>query len=408
MIRVCCVFGPWQLVTLLAALEKNANGASASDCEDYLLLYETAGVPDTFKHAVRTMAQTAWPWKKIIEVYEVLTNEKNVNQRQYEGLLSTLRQHLGADAERVGEIWTCLATRPAERLVFEAFPQARISVYEDGLISYLPVTVAARWQPGYKPRNTVEALLMPLRAFEENIAPVKRFRRHLWKVDPRHLARVHNVYFQLSPAVRTPEIWRDVPCHFVEYTFLRRALARVEPALPPEAWTDIEPEGAPDRVLILGQALARNNIMSRDEERGFYTTVLETVLERDWRVLWKEHPRISQPYFDELHAWANARSAEWGARLRRLSLPHAYPVELVANRLDLAGCVSGTSAAPFYLRGLYDLPCYTFAGTLREKMKDVDVLMSDIVQQAIPSLEELPRRSDSFVTKERDHMQKEL
>jgi hypothetical protein len=53
-IRVCGVIGPWQLVTLVAALEQAAqdekqNGNEARPYEDYVVLYETAGVPTLSK-----------------------------------------------------------------------------------------------------------------------------------------------------------------------------------------------------------------------------------------------------------------------------------------------------------------------------------------------------------------------
>ena len=55
MVRVCGVFGTWQLMALVASLHQERdereraseiNTIDAYPCDDYLVLYETAGVPD--------------------------------------------------------------------------------------------------------------------------------------------------------------------------------------------------------------------------------------------------------------------------------------------------------------------------------------------------------------------------
>jgi hypothetical protein len=70
MIRVCFTIGTWQLVTLAAALQQvsddNKASSIAAEYEDYLVVYETGGVPDTFKQTLQEMAEAIWPWKRIV------------------------------------------------------------------------------------------------------------------------------------------------------------------------------------------------------------------------------------------------------------------------------------------------------------------------------------------------------
>jgi hypothetical protein len=159
-------------------------------------------------------------------------------------------------------------------------------------------------------------------------------------------------------------------------------------------FTDIagDGEGAVDsgRLLVLGQALSRNGVMSRGEEFAVYRDVIDAVLAKGYSILWKEHPRISEPFFDELKVHARTRFLDAETRLRQLSIPHAFPVELVAERLGLAGCAAGSSAALFYLRRLYGIPCYTFGAALAPRMKGVDLFMNDMIRREVAPLESLP------------------
>jgi hypothetical protein len=177
----------------------------------------------------------------------------------------------------------------------------------------------------------------------------------------------------------------------VEYRVLHEALDRVKPMLSEVALLDADKDSSvPDRLLVLGQALSRNGIMTREEEFGIYRDIIDTLLAKGYRILWKEHPRISEPFFADLKAHLQQRCPAAAERLQQLSIPHAYPVEMVADRLGLAGCVAGTSAALFYLRRLYDIPCYTFGEVLLSRMKGVDVFMNDMIRREVPPLTDLP------------------
>ena len=138
------------------------------------------------------------------------------------------------------------------------------------------------------------------------------------------------------------------------------------------------------RVLVLGQSLYRWDVLTREQELAVYRQVIDTILAKGYNVLWKEHPRVLEPFFPELAA--NAAPG----RLRELDLPFALPVELVADRLRLAGCVAGISAALFYLPRLYDIPAYTFADDLSFFMTGQWALQNEMVRRSVPPLGALP------------------
>ena len=406
MIRVCGVFGTWQLITLVASLQQAAqDSASSEEYEDYLLLYETAGVSQEFKETLHNMAEAVWPWKRIVWAYDLLLNERRLSQREFDRLCRTIRERLHLSADAADELWICFLTRPAEKRLFAAFPGASLVLYEDGLMTYLEVPLA--------PLDS-ESQSGSFNAFRDFVQKrlearfsVARFRRSRWDMDSRDQARLRRAYLLLSKNVTLASTLSHIPARFVEDDLVRRALNAAAKALPENAertWnegaTGTGAASARPRVLILGQALSRNKVMSREEEAAFYRRVVAAVLEKGYVILWKDHPRLSEPFFEELRDFADARQREATGQVTRLNLPHAYPVEIVADRLNLAGCVAGTSAALFYLRRLYHIPCYTFAEELLPRMRGADVFMNDMVRREIPPLDKLPFASDAARTSE--------
>lgn len=120
--------------------------------------------------------------------------------------------------------------------------------------------------------------------------------------------------------------------------------------------------------------------MSYAQEAAIYRRIAEQIVERGYDVVWKEHPRISKPFFPELLDAVGNVTADANTRIMAANLPHIYPIELVVSRMNIVGCVSGTSAALLYLKWLYGIKTYTFAETLVPLMTGADILMSEMVK----------------------------
>jgi hypothetical protein len=126
-----------------------------------------------------------------------------------------------------------------------------------------------------------------------------------------------------------------------------------------------------------------------------YQGAVDALLAKGYNVLWKEHPRVLEPFFPGLvDATARRRGGQGDEQggtpgLRELDIPFALPVELVAGRLGLAGCVAGISAALFYLPRLYDVPAFTFAGDLSPFMTRHWAVQNEMVANTVPPLSAL-------------------
>ena len=380
-VRVGFALGSWQVVALAAGLaEADARAAPGRACEDHLVLYETVAVSDALKAAMREVGAAVRPWRSIVDAFDLLASvRRRIGQRELEALIGRLRRHLGL--ARIDELWLCWLTRPPEKLVAEAWPEARIHFFEDGLFSYLP----QRPTPVEPPPASLpwpSRWLARLRDGFDARRPVRRFRRYRSWLDPRHAGRVDAAWMLLADLWPPPAELAAVPWHTVAPERLRATLAACC-NLADVAGFHPEPLQRP-AFLVLGQTLSRWGVLTRAEELAVYAGAIATAIERGYDVWWKEHPRAQESFFADL-----AAAAPLG-RLRELALPFALPVELVAERLQLAGCTAGVSTAIFYLPRLYGIAAFTFADALAPFMKDRWALQNELVRRSATALSELP------------------
>lgn len=370
--RVSFALGSWQLVSLAAGLrDASRDGGRAFD-DDTVVLYETGAASAALQRAMRDVAAQAYPWTRIVEAFDVLADvPRRIAGGELARRIDALRARLGS--RRVDELWLCWLSRPAERLVLEAFPDARIVFYEDGLTSYLPLAAIAA------PQGPLAAVGAAIDAR----VPALAFRRHKGSIAPRHAERVAEARMLLGDVWPAPEALAHVPWKTVRPDALRatidacRRIDAVAAFVPP-------PQRERPRVLVLGQALARFGALPRDAEQQVYAEAIRTIVTRGYDVLWKEHPRAEQPFFDALAAGAPAE------RLRRLELPFALPVELVADRLGLAACAAGISAALWYLPRLDGTPAHSFADRLAPHLGGRWAMQNDLVLASSTPLSRLP------------------
>ncbi len=381
-VRLSFVLGSWQIVALAAGLaQADAEAASPSGAgsarvrEDILVLYETGPVSEALMAAMRDIAGAVRPWHAVVEAWTTMASiDRRMSQRAHDAAQSSLRAIVGAD--RVDEIWLCRATRAAERLVIDTWPDATVMLYEDGVLSYLSAPPAAA--DGLGPAGRLADAM-------ERFRPARRLRR--WKdgYDPRQLPRIGGAWMLLGDAFAPPPSLAGVPWHAVPAAVLRRVVDGCR-ALPAVAAFRPEPTERP-AVLVLGQALSRFHAITRGEELRVYADAVGAVVARGYDVWWKEHPRAVEPFFDELAA----RSPP--GRVRELAVPFAWPVELVADRLGLAAAVGGITTALFYLPRLLGIPAYTVAAAFAPSLRGNWALQNRLFVERVEPLDALPSAS---------------
>ncbi|WP_352761638.1 polysialyltransferase family glycosyltransferase [Mesorhizobium sp. M0510] len=378
-VRICCVFGTWQLLSLVASLRQSIADESSppqQEHEDYLVLYETAGVSEHFKTDLAKLASTVWTWKRIIWAYDLLTSERKYGQLQIFRIHHQIRATIGLEVSSADEIWACFVNRPSEKILLDSYPRAKIVLYEDGLTSYLPFEVSTMARPpGTRLRKRITgAFIAGLSA----ISPALRLRKMADKIERRHLKRVR-LFYSLLSEIPVPYALADVPRSQVGASLMRDLIDEVSRDALSGDNGDCRASTNP-RILLLGQALSRNGIMSYAQEAAIYRHIAEQIVERGYDIVWKEHPRIRAPFFPELLDAVGNMTSDPSTRITEANLPHTYPIELIVSRMNIVCCVSGTSAALLYLKWLYGIKAYTFAETLIPLMTGADILMSDMVR----------------------------
>lgn len=355
--RLIFTLGTWQLTLLGAALHQEATGQQTAS-EDYLVLYGD-WLPNQLKRSMMQLAQLLWNWQKIIWADDLLFQlyARNCNLPVIQ---EVLRQRI--EVSEFDEIWVCKLFDPPEKFVCDVYPQANIVLYEDGFGSYFPK--------------------------ERSGAASKLLFSHLRPgvVCDRHLRRLVRTYLLLTRYLPIPEYLQDSPIVRMEREYLLYVIRQIESGL--DLSKSISLEEYPDnRVLVLGQALAKFSLMAWGEEWSLYRQVIFQLLESGFTVIWKEHPRVDRFFFPELSQELPSE------QFIELSIPHSLPVELVAEQLNLIGCVSITSSSLFYLYELFRIKPHTLANRLRKLYQQINKEASwpslNLVERIIPKFETL-------------------
>lgn len=382
MVRVCLCLGSWQLIVLAAALhdarQNTARNTSDNDAEDYLVLYGFGRGAEADRALLKHLEEVApnlWPWKRIIVVGDMLSS----------GLDSgCVSPNANALVERVGvrtadEVWVCKVGSKPEKLACHAYADARIVLYEDGLGTYdtqigevKPPTIREVVRRAYR-HGLVEALACL------GMGPQKAaYQVCEYGLTQDVMARLSRLALVLADQIPVPPALQEYPVVPITTASLRIMAERYALSLGLErSHTDT---GTPDTVLVLGQNFSDYRLLTREEELGVYSQIVREVIASGKKVLWKDHPRCSQPFFPELE------SAHTG-KVSALSVTHLTPVEVAVAGEKLSACIAGTSSAIFYLPRLYDVPAYSFAG----RFVSQHPVLAEMVRQCIDLVPDLSK-----------------
>ncbi len=132
--RFVFVHGPWQLIMATSALRQAAESGQRRTI-DTLVIYSLPDGPlsDSLLEVTRRIAAVVWPWQGVVVLNDVIDWW---SLRDVPGCTSLLRDKLGA--AEPDELWVVDVPNNPTKITAEAYPRARIVLFEDGLMSYLP------------------------------------------------------------------------------------------------------------------------------------------------------------------------------------------------------------------------------------------------------------------------------
>jgi hypothetical protein len=367
MSRLVFVHGPWQLLVAASAL-KQASETSGDGAWNTLVIYSlhSATVPGPIREVMCRMAPALGPWRRVI----VLDPSIEWDLRDARPSIEALRARL--DVDEPDEVWLDALWVGPEKGVAEAYPGARIVLYEDGLHTYLETedhhVSAARCLR--EPRAAYRSMRLRLR---ERMRPDNL---SLSPMLPRHLARVSASYLWISLMLPPPAYQRRLPWAQIQPRFLGETIDRVSP-LADEVVLD---GGSGPTAVVLGQCFSNYGDLARDVELDLYIEMARRLQEMGYEVLWKEHPRTRRPFLPDL--------VEAVAGVQGLPDLGPWPIEVFAKRLGLAACASLTSTSLFNFPLLFGLSSFSTAGRYLSSFRFPNDLMAQLVAKSIPQIDE--------------------
>lgn len=345
--RLFITVGPWQLVTLAAAAKQLDVQVGA---DDVLILQESYSPTPQLKEAMHAIAAALFPSAKVVPVFDSLAADRLKTISDAQPMLDEIRATCG---EAPSEIWMPKLNHQPERFILEAYPEAPITLYEDGTGTFVDVPVLGPGLIRALAGRTLRALGLKLQVSDVGDGAY---------LAARHYQRLTRAILYLQRDLQLPEYLKDKQVISIGDDVLRSRIAACA-QLPM-----LREATAPSKLqrpiaLMLGQCMARSGLIELKDEIEIYRRSAAAVIEKGYSVLWRDHPRTHHPYFDSLGDIAEPD------RLRRLEVPSGYPVEIFVPHLGLSACIAGMSSAILYLRDLYGIPGYSFADDLRPYLK---------------------------------------
>lgn len=385
--RLVFVPGVCQLVNAAAALMQHRAAGGGPEVEDVLVLYGHYPYTD-FARAMEEAARCLWNWRDVVWAQDVLVC--HFPTRRFAPLAREILRHkLGAD---VDEVWVSkLGTEPA-KLVLYAYPNSRVMLFEDGAEEFIPQKMLCgpdRWKE-LKPSQWPGGLR---REISHGIGAPECL--DLDGVCARDRRRVSVMYSYLERELGLPAHLSDVPVMRVAGEVLKGRLKRLAPLFDPATCRQPEKKPGEAVVLFLPQPFAVLFLTAEDEYTLYHSAVME-ILNKGYRILWKEHPRETTSLAPRLQRETSAE------RLNILRVRQQVPVECLVAGWDLAGVVSVSSTSLFYLKGLYGYPVYTAAARIGMDrwLKRTDAELARLFIRTLPGLDQLPPAAPPWNGKE--------
>jgi hypothetical protein len=371
--RLLMANGTWQLTILAGALRTAGVTPTPEDTRVALFgEHLSPALRETMTHFAETLfpaVPVIW-WDDLLqfpELYE--TPFHDARERVYTSL----------DGFEVEAVWTSKIFTPHEKFVLACHPIAGIHLYEEGLHSF----VQKAFTPGSHPLE----IFIPRIAYRALRQAWHGPRGRWWSVaapgvSALQAARIEGAWLLLGRTLGAPDY---IPLESVQTINTEHVREVIESLPVPETALTEDPPDTPP-FLVLGQCFSRWDRMTWEEELRFYAARLAIIRDRGYPIVWKDHPRAEPPF-------GPALVEELGRDVVTLiDLPQAWPVEVVASRLKLAGCATVSSSALFYLHLLYDIPTYTLADAEHLDLvsyKDFSAIAS-FARDHVPGIQKLP------------------
>jgi hypothetical protein len=336
-----------------ALLQHSLEGQGDEEgAEEWLILYEPRGASDELKATMFEVARRVRTWKRIIwaadELGAAMGTVGTFRQKEFHYLCDQLKILIGVD--RADEIWCTQHPGYAERLISDLFPDAKVYLYEDGFLTYVPYVP-------YVDKTTGGRYGMPIRmakqlkAYLDGFIPSKRFYHN----SSRYLNRIANQYLFIANDIPVPSPYSSYNHCLIKPDVLCNVLSTCASLPDVVSATNSVLDPAGRYAMVMSQTFYKSGMLTWDQEASVYEKITSGLVASGYKVLWKEHPRSDRPFYTRVEAVIGKENISLS------SLPYTLPIECIAPHVKIDAWLASGSSSLYYLSRVYGAATFTFA-----------------------------------------------
>ncbi len=317
------------------------------------------------------VAEATWEWEVIVFCDDILDDAKLpvLNYFNFTELRLELQTRLGK--KKFNQVYVCKLNVRTEKVILESYPSAKVVLYEDGLHSYVPY-------PVYK-RSFVQDIkdLFKL-SWVAKLFP-RRFPIDFLnngRIYTRQTSRLQRTYLSLCKEISVPDYMKTSEIKEIQSSSLTFVLKRISSSIFDHLDDTFLTSEIPT-ILVLGQCFSLWNVMSWEEELEVYCEIFKKLGNCNSRIIWKEHPRMKQPFFETI------TSRFKNLDIRLFPFHYSWPVEIFFERMNIIGCISLTSTTLFYSKYKFGIPAFTSIQSVGERLRKDHLFMAQMVTNYI-------------------------
>jgi hypothetical protein len=370
--RICYASGTWQLITLCAALRAHHMRFPEAAAMETVVVFSGTGTVPAMRETLERLTGLYDEFHRFVWIDDLLTGLRRLDDKQLEATITTARKRIGVGS--AAEVWVNHRWFGADRFLLESYPNARVILFEDGVLTY-----TRPWADAYRLRSSSRETLRDLtrRATRDPRARVKAFHTET-RLFGRKRRALDASYLLLGDILGVPRGQRAI-AHVIDPAILREVLEAI-----PVARTMPDRDGRP-RALVLGANFSVWNDIPFESELALYADIVTRVASGGYEVWWKDHPRLVEPYHPTL------QSLLPDVTIHPLQMDWTLPLETALLRDPVDLIVAGLSTGLFYtpLITTSEVRTATFVEAVRPLLKWPWLDVADLIQAHVPTLDSL-------------------
>jgi hypothetical protein len=368
--RVCYASGTWQLVTLCAALRAHHLRFPEAAATETVVVFSGTGTGPALRETLERLMGLYDELHRFVWIDDILARLREFDDEDFGAAIAAVRERIGVGS--AAEVWVAYPWFGPDRFLLESYPDARVILFEDGVLTY-----TRPWADAYRLRSSTRETLRYLgrRVMRDPRARAKAFHSETRLVGRKRRAPAAS-YLLLGDALGVPRVHRAF-AHVIDAAILRGVLESIP------VHRGMPDRGDRPRALILGANFSAWNVIPFDDELALYADIVTRVDAGGYEVWWKDHPRILEPFYPALQDLLP------DVTIHRLQVDSTLPLEtaLLNDPVDLI--VAGLSSGLFYtpLITSSEVRTATFVEAARPLLEWPWFDVADLIQAHVPTLD---------------------